>query len=248
MKVNIKNCFIILNEPRYPENIGASARAIKNMGLGGLIVVNPYRFDMDAIKKMATHEALDTVESIEVKDTLLDAIGSFNYAVATTARTGRQRRPTHTPRSIVQLLAPLSHNNRIAIVFGSEKFGLSNNDLPLCQAIVNIPTADFSSINLAQSVMIMAYELFFAAIDIKDHTFLPSCASIYELEAMYEHLKEVFLEIGYINPENPDYFMQNFRRLLGRLQLKKKEVKMIRGFLRQLMWKITSLRQQEQSE
>ncbi|OCC15673.1 tRNA:Cm32/Um32 methyltransferase [Dissulfuribacter thermophilus] len=240
MKVNLKNCYIVLNEPRYPENIGASARAIMNMGLGGLIVVNPYRFDMDAINKMATHEASSIVEEMKVYDDILEALAQFNYCVGTTARTGRGRRPTHTPRTIGPHVAPLSQENKIAFLFGSEKFGLSNQVLRLCQAIVTIPTADFSSLNLAQSVMIISYELF--QTDLPQTVFTPQLANLRELEGMYEHLKEVFLEVGYINPENPDYFMQNFRKLFSRIQLRKKEVKMIRGFCRQLLWRINSLK------
>ncbi len=240
MKVNLKNCFIILNEPRYPENIGASARAIMNMGLGGLIVVRPYRFEMETVRKMATHEAKRIVDEMKIVGDLMTALSDFGYCVGTTARIGRQRRPTHTPRSIGPEIAPISQENKVAILFGSEKFGLTNEALRYCQAIVTIPTVDFSSINLAQSVMILSYEL--AQTNVEDGVFTPKVANIRELEGMYQHLKEVFLEIGYINPENPDYFMQNFRKLFSRIQLRKKEVKMIRGFCRQLLWRINTLK------
>ena len=240
MKVNLKNCYIVLNEPRYPENIGASARAIMNMGLGGLIVVRPYRFEMETVRKMATHEAQRIVDEMKIVGDLATALGDFQYCVGTTARVGRQRRPTHTPRTIGPHIAPISQENKVALLFGSEKFGLTNQDLQLCQAIVTIPTVDFSSINLAQSVMIISYEL--SQTDVEQAVFQPKLADIKELEAMYQHLKEVFLEIGYINPENPDYFMQNFRRLFSRVQLRKKEVKMIRGFCRQLLWRINTLK------
>ena len=240
MKVNLKNCFIILHEPRYSENIGASARAIMNMGLGGLIVVRPYRFEMETVRKMATHEAKRIVDEMKIVGDLMTALSEFGYCIGTTARTGRKRRPTHTPRSIGPYIAPISQENKVAILFGSEKFGLSNEALKYCQAIVTIPTAEFSSINLAQSVMILSYEL--AQTNLDHDVFTPKLASIRELEGMYEHLKRVFLEIGYINDENPDYFLQNFRRLFSRIQLRKKEVKMIRGFCRQLLWRINTLK------
>ena len=88
--------------------------------------------------------------------------------------------------------------------------------------------------------MILSYEL--AQTNVEDGVFTPKVANIRELEGMYQHLKEVFLEIGYINPENPDYFMQNFRKLFSRIKLRKKEVKMIRGFCRQLLWRINTLK------
>jgi len=243
MKVNLKNCFVVLNKPQYPENIGASARAIMNMGLGGLIVVNPSDLRIDAVKKMATHEASKIVEEMKIFDHLHDALAGFGYVVGTTARQGRRRRPTHTPRGLGQHLAPISQKNRVALLFGPERCGLSNPELWLCQAVVTIRTADFSSINLAQSVMIIAYELFEAGCTKDVH--IPRLASQMELEAMYRHLKEAFLAIGFVNPENPEYWMTNFRRLFARIHLNKKEVRMIRGFCRQLLWRINSLKDEQ---
>ena len=139
-----------------------------------------------------------------------------------------------TPRNIALSIAALSQTNRIAIVFGSENLGLSNEDLYLCQAVVSIPTAGFSSINLAQSVMILCYEIFTA--EATETGFKPRLASIMELEGMYRHLSEAFLSIGLINPGNPSHWMGNARRFLGRLELRSKEVKLVRGMCRQILW------------
>ncbi|MGQ9812020.1 MAG: RNA methyltransferase [Dissulfurimicrobium sp.] len=230
----MENIGVVLNEPKYPENIGAVARCCKNMGVRHLILVRPRDLNTEKMLKMATHKAADLIENMAIFDDLEKAISPFNYAVGTTARTGRQRRPTGTPKDMAPFIATLSQTNRIAIVFGSENFGLSNKELHLCQAVVNIPTADFSSINLAQSVMILCYELFTA--ETTETGFKPRLASIMELEGMYRHLSEVFLSIGLVNPNNPDYWIENAKKFLGRLELRSKEVKIIRGICRQILW------------
>ncbi len=236
MKVRMDSITVVLNEPRYPENIGAAARCCCNMGVPRLVVVRPYRLDQEKMLKMATHEAAHLIENMKVFDSLEDAVAKLNYLVGTTARTGRRRRPTDSPREIARRLAPLSQNNKIGLVFGSEKWGLTNKQLRLCHAIVTIPTAQFASINLAQSVMIICYELFMA--DAPDGLIQPKLANSRELEGMYEHLKQAFQAIGFINQENPDYWLENVRRLFSRLELRSKEVKLIRGFCRQVLWAV----------
>ncbi len=234
MRVNLDNISVILNEPRFPENIGAAARCCCNMGVSRLLVVRPYRLDLEKMSKMATHEAAHLIENLPVYDSLKDACAECNYLVGTTARTGRKRRPTENPRDLARKLITLSQNNRIGLVFGSEKWGLENSHLRLCHSLVTIPTAHFSSINLAQSVMIMCYELFMAGGP--DSLAQPRLASVREQEDMYGHLREAFLAIGFINPENPDYWLNNVRRFFARLELRSKEVKLIRGFCRQILW------------
>lgn len=232
----MENLGVILNEPKYPENIGATARCCKNMGIRDLIVVRPFNLDTEKMLKMATHEAAEIIENIVVHNDLKEALAPFNYAVGTTARTGRQRRPSDTPRNMAGRIAALSQENRVAVVFGSEKWGLSNEDLYLCQAVVHIPTDGFSSINLAQSVMILCYEIFTA--HGTDLAFKPKLASIRELEGMYGHLNEAFLSVGLINPANPGHWMGKARRLFGRLALRSKEVKLVRGLCRQILWAV----------
>ncbi|MEF3169159.1 MAG: RNA methyltransferase [Deltaproteobacteria bacterium] len=236
MKVNLDNISIILNRPRFPENIGAAARCCRNMGIPELMVVRPENLDQERMLRMATSEAEDLIQKLVVHDSLEDALAPFNYAVGTTARTGRQRRPTDTPRTLPFRLAPLSQENRIALVFGSENWGLSNEDLRLCHFLVTIPTASFSSINLAQSVMIICYELFMA--ESREELFQPRIATIQEMEGMYRHLDEALRAIGFIHPRAPDYWMTNVRRFFSRLDLRSREVRLVRGFCRQLLWAV----------
>jgi len=235
VKLNLKNIAIVLVGTRYPENIGAAARAMLNMGFERLILVNPQNYDLARINKMATHAAAVVVEKLEVFDSLEDALADFNYVVGTTARLGGQRKVVGSPARLAQKLVPLSAHNRIAILFGPEDRGLSNVDIRSCQTLVNIPTAKFSSLNLAQAVMVVCYELFRYSLD-KPGEFAPRLANQHELGAMYDQLKDVLMRISFINPDNPDYFMNNLRHFFGRMQLRAKEVQIIRGLCRQVDW------------
>ena len=233
--VNLDNISIVLMQPRYSENIGAAARAMRNMGIHQLVIVDPQNFDVYNALKLATHVAADIVEKSSVCEHLRDALAPFNYVVGATARLGKQRTLFHTPSNLAQKLIPISIENRIAILFGPEDKGLSNQDLRYCQALVNIPTSEFSSLNLAQAVMIMCYEIFIAGLEANEQ-FTPRLASRHELDGMYDQLKDILVRISYINAENPDYWMNNFRRFFTRLRLRAKEVNIIRGLCRQVDW------------
>lgn len=234
-RATLGNISIILNAPRYPENIGAAARAAKNMGIGNISVVAPERYDPERIYRMATHAARDTVDRIQLYDSLQEALRRYTYIIGTTARLGKQRQAIFTPPQMARHLIDISFKNQIAIVFGPEDRGLSNEDLALCQAMVNIPTADFSSLNLAQAVMVVCYEIFTAKRD-TGNGFTPRLAERQALEAMYTHLKDVLIKISFLNPENPDYWLNNLRRFFDRLPLRAKEVSIIRGICRQINW------------
>jgi tRNA/rRNA methyltransferase len=234
-KINLNNISIVLYRPRYPENIGAAARAMCNMGIDHLVVVDPQNCDLTRICKMATHAALDVVEQMMVYDTLNHALADYHYVVGTTARLGGQRKVISSPSKLAEKLFSLSEQNRVAIVFGPEDRGLTNVDIRLCHMLVNIPTAKFSSLNLAQAVMLMCYELFRYSTD-EPKDFAPRLANRHELDAMYAQLKDVLIRISYINPDNPDYFMNSFRHFFTRLKLRAKEVSIIRGICRQIDW------------
>ena len=159
-RVWLENIAIVLSQPHFPENIGAAARAICNMGLKRLIVVSPENFDLAKVRRMATHAAQEVVEQMAVMDTLDESLADFGYVVGTTARLGGQRQVLRSPARLAEKLAPISQQNQVAILFGPEDRGLTNADLRLCHGLVNIPTAEFSSLNLAQAVMVVCYELF----------------------------------------------------------------------------------------
>ena len=233
--VKFNNISIVLKQPRCPENIGAAARAIRNMGMGKLVLVDPENCDLTRILKMATHFAADVIEQMEVYENLREAISPYNYVVGTTARLGKKRRQINTPSKIAEKLVSISRENLIAILFGPEDRGLTNEDIKFCDILVNIPTAEFSSLNLAQAVMIICYEIFIARQN-EGKEFTPRLAAIYEMEGMYEQLKEILVKICCISSDNPDYQMNKLRNFLSRLQLQAREVSVIRGICRQINW------------
>lgn len=226
--INLDNISIVLQRPRYSENIGAAVRAMQNMGIQSLMVVNPESYDIEKIKRLATHNCSDAVARIRVFETLQDALSTAGYVVGTTARLGGQRQVMKSPSLLAEKIAPISMNNRVAIVFGPEDRGLTNDDLRMCHITVNIPTAGFSSLNLAQSVMVICYSIFTMETGPKK-AFSPRLATRLELDGMYNQLKTVLMKIAYINPENPDYWMSRMRRFFSRLPLRAGEVSMIRG-------------------
>ena len=234
-RVNLDNISIVLLQPRYSENIGAAARAMRNMGIRQLVIVDPQNFDLSKALKLATHFASDIIEKSKFCPDLKEALSSFNYVVGTTARLGGQRQVVCTPLTLARNLIPISVKNRIAILFGPEDKGISNEDIRYCHALVNIPTTEFSSLNLAQSVMILCYEIFIAGGEANEE-FTPRMASRHELDGMYDQLKDILVRISYINSENPDYWLNHFRRFFTRLQLRAKEVNIIKGLCRQVDW------------
>jgi tRNA/rRNA methyltransferase len=155
--------------------------------------------------------------------------------IGTTARIGAKRPALTKPRSLAQALVSLSYLNRVAVLFGPEDRGLSNDHLRLCHTIATIPTAQFSSLNLAQAVMIICYEIFMASGE-QNPGISPRLANKFELEGMYGHLKDVFIKIGFFDPQNPEHWMLNIRRFLSRLPLRAREVRLIRGVCRQIDW------------
>jgi tRNA/rRNA methyltransferase len=235
VRVNLSNIAVVLHRPRYPENIGAAARAACNMGISQLIVVDPRECDLTRVLKMATHFAADIVEAMRVFKNLETALAPFQYVVGTTARVGSRRRAIPDPRKLAETLIPISQHNRIALLFGPENWGLTNAELRLCHALVNIPTAGFASLNLAQAVMILCYEVFLASLE-DTEAFTPRLATRQELEGMYGQLKETLVNINFINPENPDYWMGHVRRFFSRMDMKARDVRMIRGICRQIDW------------
>src|SRR4030042_277294 len=148
---------------------------------------------------------------------------------------GSGRGPAVSPRRMAESLVGLSQENDVALLFGPEDTGLTNEDLRFCQTVVTIPTAGFKSLNLSHAVMIVCYELFVARME-KDLPAAPKLATVREIEAMYAKLKEVLLAIGFFLPENPDYWMMHIRRLFARTTLQAREVKIIRGICRQIAW------------
>ena len=228
---------IILVGPRYPENIGASARIAFNFGIDKVIVVTDTLPDQERMLKMATHKAAHLIQNLSVYEDTEKAVEPFQFVIGTTARRGRHRLLEHTPRQVMAKIAPHVGNNRVAIMFGPENTGLTNRDLDFCQFTSTIPTAYFSSLNLAQAVAIHCYELSIAVHSADTSPTLDSdYANSFELEGMYQHIEETLKTTTYLDINNATYWMRNIRQFLSRIRLKKKDASMIRGVCRKFLW------------
>ncbi len=235
-KINLENVSIVLVQPQIPENIGSVARAMHNMGLRRLVLVNPKNCDSDRMNKTATGSSTKVLEDMDIYKDLREALAPFQYLVGTTARIGTSRPALKQPRTLAQKLIPVSRNNSVAILFGPEDRGLSNDQLRFCHTIATVPTASFSSLNLAQAVVIVCYELFLATDEAHPDTPIPRLANSFELEGMYDHLREMLSKIGFLDPQNPEHWLLNIRRFLARVPLRAREVRIIRGICRQMDW------------
>lgn len=233
------NVGLILVRPNYPENIGASARIAFNFGLSNLTVVSDREPDQERMLKMATHKASHLIENMQLVETTRKAAEPYHFIVATTARQGRQRLRNNSPRKVMGEVCPLASDpgNRIGLMFGPENSGLTNEDIDFCQFSSTIPTADFSSLNLAQAVAIHCYELSTAlgAGRVGSPTKSPY-ANSFDQEGMYEHIANALNEVTFLNEGNQTYWMRNIRQFLGRIHLTKKEASLIRGICRKFLW------------
>jgi tRNA/rRNA methyltransferase len=235
-KVKMENITIVLKGPKYAGNIGSVARCAKNMGIDKILVVNGRDLPPDEMKQMSTHFAAELVDQIKYLDDLETALNEFEFIVGTTSRLGSVRGPVVSPREMAVNLIDLSQHNRVALLFGPEDRGLSNEHLRRCHGLVTIPTSEqLKSVNLSHAVMILCYELFTAQRGDLE-AFTPRLATAAEIEGMYEQLKMLLQKIGFLNPQNPEYWMLHIRRFFSRTRLFSRDVKIVRGVCRQLDW------------
>jgi tRNA/rRNA methyltransferase len=236
--VSLRNIRIVLHKPRGAANVGSAARAISNMGLGQLVVVRSQPLREAWIRAMAAH-AGDVVDRMRRCSTLLQAVGDCALVVGTTCREGPYRRGTRAPRAAAAEIVARARTQPVALVFGPEDHGLSNADLKLCHQLITIPTSpDYPSLNLAQAVMICAYELWLAGESL-GRTAEPEpalLASTAQVEQVLGHLRQALLAIGFLHRENPEHIMFAIRRLLGRTGLEEREVRILLGLARQIEW------------
>lgn len=230
-----ENVTIILVEPQNPGNVGMVCRAMKNMGLAELRLVNPCRTDHPEASKFAV-AARDMLEEATVYPTLRDALGDCPFSVATTRRHGKYRQEIFTPAEIAEKVLSVRKSGRVALVFGREDSGLTTPEVSLCRWQATIPTADdFGSLNLAQAVMVFAYELFrCAGGSVQRKARAPAAGG--EVETLYDHMEQTFLRIGFLNPQNPAHIMRTFRRIFARAEIDQREVSVLRGLMAQIDW------------
>jgi len=231
-KMNLNSISILLVRPKFPENIGSVARAMKNMGLSRLIIVNGCSpLHPDAYKLASGAE--DNLERAEEFPTLREAISEMGCVVGMTSRGGKERNPLLTPESLAKKLIPFSLENSIGLTFGSEREGLTNEELSLCHLYVRIPSVEsFASLNLAQAVMVVCYEVFQASMEIPKKTI--HLAKVEKLEKMFEHMEKTLIQIGFLDSNHPKSIMRVMRNLLGRSHMDEREVQIFQGIWSQV--------------
>jgi tRNA (cytidine32/uridine32-2'-O)-methyltransferase len=234
--MTISNIRIVLINTTHPGNIGAAARAMKNMCLAEMILVRPARFPCDEATARASG-ADDVLASAKVVESLDQALAGCHWVVGTTARPRTIGWPTLTPRACAEELVQKAAAGPVAVVFGRERMGLTNEEVDKCQALVTIPgNPDYCSLNVASAVQILAYETFLASqapvsgqpagVRVTN-----DAASSEEMERFYRHLEQVLVEIGFHDPDNPRKLMRRLRRLIGRAGPDRNELNILRGIL-----------------
>ena len=227
----------MLFEPTHPGNIGSVARAMKTMGFHELVLVNPPEEWFCAESRALASGAQDVLEGSRVVTTLEEALAGCGLVLAASARHRRIGCPELNPRECAAELMGQAGSRTAAILFGPERSGLANEQLDLCNAIVYIPAnPDYSSLNLAQAVQIIAYEL--RQQQVQERVVPPPespLAGPAQLELLYEHLERILLASGFLNPSNPRHLMRRLRRLFNRTRLDENELNILRGILSSLV-------------
>ena len=234
---------LILVRTRFPENIGMCARACANMGCGKLILVNPERWDRAKSEPLATAKGLPLLDDVEIVTKLADALSPYSYSVATTARLGGWRRGVLHPEQAARTInAALAMEQSAAIVMGSEDRGLSNEEISQCDAIVHIPTAGASSINLAQAALILLYECHkhWRRHGAECKTPGEKVISREEESRLEQRLLEALIKLDCIPGQNPAYHFLQWQRFLRRARLRRHEYDAFMGLCRQIANKASS--------
>lgn len=226
----------VLVQPEHPGNLGASARALKNMGFADLRVVGRPSLAQHPDAVRMAHGAEEHLGRITWTTTLSEALEGCLWTLGTTRRLRKPRAVTHELRGFLDVVRRAPKQRPLAIVFGPEKDGLGFEDLSLCQGTLTIPTSQtHPSLNLAQAVLLVAWEL--APADATDGPGpQKDQATHQELEDMYTHLQGMLRDIGFISPETTRHQMLALRGLLSRTQPTQREVTQLRGIWRQASW------------
>ena len=241
----------ILVEPSHPGNVGAAARALKTMGFSRLVLVAPrvphVQSDPEAIAMASGAD--DVLASAHVVPTLADALSGVHWSIALTARLREYGPPQWTPRAAAGVAREQAAHGEIALVFGNERTGLSNEDVERCSALAHIPANPaYSSLNLAQAVQVLAYELRTMYLSTDSATITAHAAAGQgepagaraasdEIESMFGHLESALVALEFLDPANPKKLMSRLRRLFARSGLEREEVNIVRGIAKHILLK-----------
>ncbi|MEA3299902.1 MAG: tRNA (cytosine(32)/uridine(32)-2'-O)-methyltransferase TrmJ [Pseudomonadota bacterium] len=237
MSDSLKEIRVVLVETTHPGNIGGAARALKNMGLSQLYLVSPREFPSDrALWRAAS--ATDVLDGAVVVDSLDEAIAGCGLVVGTSARDRRIPWPLLDPRECGERVVAEAPTHPVAIVFGREDRGLTNEELQKCNYHVHIPSnPEYSSLNLAAAVQVLSYEVRMAWLAAQ-HGAVPALqawdvppARAEDVELYFRHLEQALIDIDFHDPANPRQTMTRLRRLYGRIRLDEMELSILRGVL-----------------
>jgi len=230
---SLANIRIVLCQTSHPGNIGAAARAMKTMGLRRLMLVNPKKFPHPEAEAMASG-ATDILAEASLCTSLEQALAGCGLVIGLSARKRELSHPLTGARQAAQQAADFAAQGEVALVFGTEMSGLSNDELIRCQLLAMIPAnPDYSSLNLAAAVQILAYELRQALLaEAPSETSGFPAATHDEIEGFYGHLEQTLIDIGFLDPAMPKRLMPRLRRLFARARLEKEEVNILRGILK----------------
>jgi TrmH family RNA methyltransferase len=223
----------VLVAPVHPGNVGASARAMKNMGLDELVLVRPAQFPHAEATALASG-ADDLLARARVVDTVAAAIAGCTLVYGTSARTRSQYHwPGHTPREAAPKLLAAAAEGCAAVLFGTERTGLTNDELESCHALIHVPTnPGYESLNLSQAVQVIAYELRVAQHlpPLRPARDVP-LATVEELERLYAHFDVVLREVDFTDRAGGPHLLRRLKRIFGRAELDQQEVNILRGIL-----------------
>lgn len=225
---------VVLVSPHHPGNVGAVARAMKTMGLRELWLVNPQDWPAPEARWRAA-AAEDLIDEARLVGSVREAVADCGLVVGTTARRREQRWKVHEPREAADDLVLAAEHSDVALLFGNERSGLSNEELQQCQLLLNIPSSThYSSLNLGMAVQIVAYELFLARRARDERSDLAGdtpLATVEDMERFYAQFAEVLVDIDFKDRHGSDHLMQRLRRLFNRAVLDQNEANILRGFL-----------------
>jgi TrmH family RNA methyltransferase len=229
------NIRIVLVRPTHPGNVGATARAMKNMSMRSLYLVEPERFPSPEATDRAAG-ADDVLESAVICGSLDEALRDCHLVIGTSARPRRIEWPTLDPAAGASRLVEGARQGPVALLFGQERTGLLNSELDRCHFVVTIPADQaYSSLNLASAVQILAYEIYRAVLAERPAEAMESregrLASSEDMQRFYQHLEEVLQQIGFLDPDNPRFLMRRLMRLFNRASLDDNEMNILRGIL-----------------
>ncbi len=254
----------VLVEPSHPGNVGAAARALKTMGFSRLVLVAPrvphVQSDPEAIAMASGAD--DVLAGAHVVPTLADALNGVQWSVALTARLREYGPPQYAPRAAATQAREHAVHGDIALVFGNERTGLSNEDVERCSVLAHIPANPaYSSLNLAQAVQVLAYELRTAYLGAGSVGVTGSAIGIGhaadtegqgadaaalapsdDIERMYVHLENALIALEFLDPANPKKLMSRLRRLFARSGLEREEVSIVRGIAKHILLKVNAPR------